>query len=177
MDKDKINIDSCANYDQAVKRGYSYFVGPTHPGPQEEIHYDLRDCKIISLFKKAKPAKISYIRDFNVEQLTEKNFITLAKGFFGEFPITKVTDLKVYPATYSARMKFNENTKHYVSASFKILGWGNFTGTGIDSLLIEVFARSHSEHGRVTLDKVFLLTRKQPNAPLEIVREIDEISY
>lgn len=176
MSADKVKVDSCASYDQAIKHGYDYYVGPTHPGPEEDIHYDLRDCKIISLFKKAKPAKLSYLRDFNVDQFTEKNLLALTKGFFDEFTINKIREVKFYPATYLARLKLNESTNKDIAASIKILGWADFTGTGLDSLLVEVFGRSYGEHGRVTLNKIFIITRKQPNAPLEIVKQVDEIS-
>jgi uncharacterized protein len=176
MDKDKMEVNSCASYDQAIKGGYSYYVGPTHPGPEEEIHYDLRDCKIIELFKKAKPAKRSYLRDLAINQLDENAVTALAKKFFDEYKPTKLTDLKFYPAIYLTRMTFDKGSENELNMSFKILGWGDFIGNGLDNMLVEVHSRIHNSHGHASLNKVFIITRKQPNAALEIVKLIDEIA-
>lgn len=166
--KEIVIATTCADYFNYGKQNYKL-----DKNQNETIEQFKNFCQPLLYLMQAKPAKVSYLRDFD-----------LAKEY-GSLPVTMIfPDMEGDSHAVPVEMAYSDTTlknsmfdsKYSVTltssnsgreAVVSILAWGDFTDSGIDQMLIHVktttFDNTYQKSG------TYIITRTSKNAPLSII--------
>ncbi len=157
-------VKTCAEYLAASNNGYE----PANNAEMSFASFYINYCKPLIMLSKLKPAKASDIRGFNL-WLDYKTLPAAAvmpalngkgpEGNFGDaYPKAKVEFLKPYSIKLT-----NDNQ----IAIVETLAWGDYTGNGLDDMLISVSIglRAGTYHSY----NLYWVTQKTPSGSITIV--------
>ncbi|MGB6976213.1 MAG: hypothetical protein WBE18_01985 [Gammaproteobacteria bacterium] len=159
---------TCKDFFHFTKKG---FVAESNREINAENQF-IKSCDPLIYLLHAKPAKRSYIRNFNIQKdyglLPAKMiFPNLGSGHQPRgtlkkaFPHAQVTIMNPTSITLSSK-------KDDMKTSVSVFAWGNFSGGGYDQMLILI--ANHALLGTYHTYTPYVLTRKGANAPITVVK-------